>query len=376
MGRRGNGEGSITRHKKSGKWMARYWVETPEGRKRRTLYADTRKEVADKLAAALAEASNGLVYDAEDATLADYLTRWLEDCVRGSVRPTTHKSYAWLMQRHAIPAIGHIKLKKLTPAHLQGLYRAKLDGGLSPRTVQYLHVVLHRALKQALRWGLISRNPAEAVDPPKVRKEEMRPLSPEEARRFLEAAEGDRLEALYVLALTTGMRQGELLGLKWEDIDLDAATLTVRRTLTAAEGGRPLFSSPKTAKGRRSIRLTPGAVAALKAHKVRQAEEKLRSPLWKDYGLVFTTEAGTPIDRHNLIQRSFLPLLRRAGLPKIRFHDLRHTAATLLLSKGQHPKLVQELLGHSTIAITLDTYSHVLPGMGDTLAAAMEEALG
>jgi integrase len=236
-------------------------------------------------------------------------------------------------------------------------------------------VVLHRALKQSLRWGLVPRNVSEAVDPPKVRRDEVRPLSPDQARRLLEAASGDRFEALYMLAVHCGLRQGELLGLRWEDVDLEAGTLHVRRTLTLAKDG-PKFTTPKTAKSRRQVRLTSGAVDALRRHHDLQFEESTRlAGLWQDYGLVFATTIGTPINPRNLTGRSFKPLLKRAGLPDIRFHDLRHTCATLLLRRSVHPKLVQELLGHATIAITLDTYSHLVPGMGDQAANAMESVL-
>jgi len=179
------------------------------------------------------------------------------------------------------------------------------------------------------------------------------------------------------VAIHCGLRQGELLALQWEDVDLEAGTLQVRRSLSGSNDGHPVFTTPKTAKSRRQIRLTAGATEALKRHRKRQLEERLRvAGLWRDHRLVFTTEMGTPLDRHNLCQRSFKPLLKKVGLPGIRFHNLRHTCATLLLTREIHPKIVQELLGHSTIAITLDTYSHVLPGMGDAAAGAMDEALG
>jgi integrase len=374
MGKRGNGEGSITR-RKNGSWCAQYTVYTAEGRKRKTLYGKTRQEVAAKLAKALSDREGGLVFDAENQTVSEYLERWLSDSVKGSVRPKTFDSYEWLVRKHIAPALGRVKLKTLTSAHIQGFYRSKLEAGLSPRTVQYLHVVLHRALKQALRWGLVPRNVSEAVDPPKVRREEIRPLSSDQARRLLEAASGDRFEALYALAIHCGLRQGELLGLRWEDVDLEAGTLHVRRTLNLAKDG-PKFTAPKTAKSRRQIRLTAGAVAALRRHHDRQFEESTRlTGLWQDYGLVFATTIGTPINPRNLTGRSFKPLLKQAGLPDTRFHDLRHTCATLLLRRSVHPKLVQELLGHATIAVTLDTYSHLVPGMGHQAANAMESVL-
>jgi integrase len=203
----------------------------------------------------------------------------------------------------------------------------------------------------------------------------MKTLSKEEVQRLLEATRGDRLEALYVLAVYTGMRQGELLGLKWRDVDLENGTISVRRTLTKS-GGRLLLGEPKTKKSRRTIRLTEPAVRALREHLDRQMEAMQRlGDFYRDEGLVFASEVGTLINPSNLRKRSFAPLLRRAGLPKIRFHDLRHTCATLLLNRNLHPKYVQELLGHANIAITLDTYSHVIPGMGDQAARAMEDAL-
>lgn len=372
--RRGNGEGTITR-RKDGRWEGRYTVRTGTDLKREVLYGRTRSEVAEKLAKALVGRDSGLTFDAGNLTLRDYLARWLDDSVRGSVKPITFESYERLVRVHIAPQLGRVKLKNLSPAHLQGFYRDRLDAGLSPRTVQYLHVVLHRALKQALRWNLVPRNVAEAVDPPRVHKEEIRPLSPEQARTLLETAREDGMEALYTIAVHCGLRQGELLALRWDDVDLEAGTLRVNRTLTVTKNG-PAFAAPKTAKSRRSVRLTAGAVEALKRHSARQAQEILRmDTLYRDQGLVFASEVGTPLNRHNLNSRSFKPLLERAGLPKIRFHDLRHTCATLLLSRDVHPKFVQELLGHATIAITLDTYSHVLPGMGDRASRAMEDAL-
>ncbi len=218
-------------------------------------------------------------------------------------------------------------------------------------------------------------NIAEAVDPPKVRREEIRPLTAEQARSLLEAVCGDQLEALYVLAIHTGMRRGQSLGLKWEDINLKAGTLQIRRTLTTLRGSSTLMV-PKTTTSRRNMKLTVGATEGLKKHLERQLEEIERAGnLYRDDGLVFATRVGTLINPRNLMRRSFKPLLEHAGLPDIRFHDLRHTAATLLLGRGVHPKLVQEFLGHATISITLDTYSHVLSGMGDQTTSAMEDAL-
>ena len=374
MGRRGNGEGTITR-RRDGRWEARYTAHTVEGPKRKVLYGKTRQEVAKKLTKAMADRDGGLVFDHENLRVEEYLDRWLKGSVLENVKPITYDSYERILRVHVVPTLGRVKLNNLNPLHLQSLYRERLDSGLSPRTVQYVHVVMHRALKQAVRWGLVPRNVSEAVDPPRIYRKEMRPLSPVQARTFLEAAREDRLEALYVVALHCGLRQGELFGLRWSDVDLEERTLRVNRTLTQTKDG-PVFTVPKTAKSRRTVRLTNGAVEALKRHSQRQADEIVRMDfLYGDQGLVFASEVGTPLNRSNVTQRSFRLLLHRAGMPKIRFHDLRHTCATVLLGKGVHPKFVQELLGHATIAITLDTYSHVLPGMGDQASRAMDDAL-
>lgn len=372
--RRGNNEGSITK-RSDGRYMARYTVQTAEGPKRRTLYGRTRAEVSEKLTKAMADRDTGLVFDAGKLTVGEYLDRWLADSVRDTVRPSTHERHEALIRRHIKPIIGRLKLKALTPAHVQGLYRDRLDNGLSPATVQKIHVVLHKALAQAVRWSLVPRNVTEAVKAPRPAPEEMRPLSQEEARRLLEAAREDRLEALYVLAIHTGMRQGELLALKWNDVDLENGVIRVQRTLTRY-GSRLVLGDTKTRKSRRTVNLTEAAIQALRGHLERQLEQVERmGDLYEDQGLIFTTEAGTLINPTNLRKRSFASLLRKAGLPEVRFHDLRHTCASLLLGKNVHPKYVQELLGHATVSITLDTYSHFVPAMGVQTARAMEEAL-
>lgn len=370
--------------RKDGRYVARYTVHTPTGPKRKVIYGKRYGEVEKKLVEARGDAARGIVYDDENLTVGNYLDRWLSDAVRGSVRESTYFRDECLVRVHVKPALGRVKLKNLNAMHLQRLYRDRLDRGisedkgLSGSTVQKIHHVLHKALSQAVRWDLIPRNPADGVKAPTPSTKEMRPLSADEARWLLEAASGDRLEALYVLAVHTGMRRGELLGLKWDDIDLDASTLRVRRTQTRTDNGKTLaLGEPKTKQSRRSIRLTPRAVEALRRHRVRQAEEKLLAGgVYEDHGYVFAGEIGNLINPSNLRQRSFIPLLERSGLPQITFHDLRHTCASLLFQRNVHPKLVQELLGHARVAITLDTYSHMLPGMGGEAADAIGEALG
>jgi integrase len=368
MGRRGNGEGSITRHKKSGKWMARYTVETPTGPKRRTVYADMRKEAAEKLANALADRADGIVVDDKNLTLGEYLDRWLSDAVRGTVRESTFSRDKYLVTNHVKPSIGRLKLKNVNALHLTRLYRERLDSGLSGSTVQKVHHVSHKGLRQAVTWNLIPRNPADDVKAPTPTPKEMHPLSAEEARRLLDAARRDRFEALYVLGIHTGMRRGELLGLKWDDVDLEDATVRVRRTLTRIDNGRRLaLGPPKNKKSRRTVRLTERAVEALRSHLERQlAEIEALGDLYKDQGLVFTTEAGTPINPSNLRQRNLVPLLKRAGLPQITFHDLRHTCASLLFQKNVHPKFVQELLGHAWCTERTHTIQVLVQGPSST----------
>ena len=360
--RRGNGEGSITR-RKDGLYMARYTVQTSTGAKRKTLYGKTRGEVSEKLTKAMADRDGGLVFDADNLKLGEYLGRWLTDSVRDTVKATTYETYERLMRLHLVPTLGRVKLKNLSPAHVRGLYREKLDSGLSSSSVQRIHALLHKALKQAVNDGLIPRNVTEGVKAPRQQRKEMKTFTPEQARAFLEAAKRDRLGALYIVAIHTGLRQGELFGLRWEDVDLDAGTLSVHRTLSGAKGG-PRFTTPKNDKARR-VRLTPQAIEAFRDQRKRQLEERMRfAGLWQDHGLVFCSTVGTPLSRHNVYNRSFKPLLERAGLPHaFRFHDLRHTFATLMACSGGHVKVVQEMLGHATINITLDLYSHVLPDM-------------
>jgi integrase len=373
--KRGNGEGSIHR-RKGGGWCAQYTVYTAKGHKRKTLYGKTRQEVAAKLAKVLSDREGGLAFDARNLMLGEYLDLWLRDSVKDTVRLTTYQGYERIVRLHIKPILGRVKLENLTPTHLRSLYRERLESGMAPRMVQLIHTTLHKALKQAAADGLVPRNVAGIVRAPRSPGKEIKTLAPQQARALLQFAHTDRLEALYVLAVTSGMRQGELLGLKWEDVDMETGTLQVRRTLSTAIGRGFSFNAPKTAKGRRSIKLPEIALSSLRRHREAQQQESDKmTGLWEDHGLVFTTHVGTPMSRQDLITRSFRPLLQRADLPNIRFHDLRHTCATLLLGRGVHAKLVQELLGHATISVTLDTYSHVLPSMTDQTATAMEDVL-
>ena len=367
MARRGNSEGSIYK-RKDGRWAAA--VSQP-GAKRQTLYGKTRQEVAKKLTGALRDKESGFPVVSERQTVEQFLNQWL-DAAQPTVRHTTYVRYEEYVRLHINPIIGRLRLNRLTPQQVQNLYAKKLADGMSPTSVRHLHTVLHRALRQALRWGLTGRNVTEAVDPPRRAHFDHQPLTPDQARQFLSAAQGNRLEALYGLALTTGMRQGELLGLSWRDVDLDIGTIQVRSTLQ--QGG--VLGEPKTPKSRRRINLPAMAVEALRKHRILQLKERMEAgSAWVESGFTFTNTVGNHVDADNLRLRSFSPLLERAGLPTIRFHDLRHTSATLLLSLGTNPKVVQELLGHSGIAVTMDVYSHVLPTMQQEAMSDMDKLL-
>jgi integrase len=375
-GKRGNNEGSIS-HLADGRWQARITLDSG---KRKAFYGKTRQEAAAKLTAALSARDRGLPVDlGERQTVGRYLATWLET-VKPTIRPRTWKRYAELMNRHAAPVLGKLPLAKLTAQQVQRLYSGKLEEGLSSTTVHHLHAVLHRALSQAERLDLVGRNVCDLVDVPRMREREMHVLDREQVRRLLDTVRGDRLEALYVLALTTGMRQGELLALRWRDLDLDRGTLQVTATLQRTYGKEATctLAAPKTKQSRRQITLTRAARDALNAHRARQAQERLAlGPAWDGtLELVFTDPTGRPLNQIQLTRAAFYPLLQRAGLPHIRFHDLRHTAATLLLGRGINPKIVSEMLGHATISITLDIYSHVLPDMQAQAAAEMDAALG
>ncbi|GCE18578.1 tyrosine-type recombinase/integrase [Dictyobacter kobayashii] len=372
MGRRANGEGTIYQ-RNDGRWVASI---TLEDGKRKSIYCKTQKEAIQAAREANHQKDQGILLSGADQTLNDFLTTWLHDTAKNNVRERTYGRYREIITLHILPILGKVRLQKLKPQQLQMLYNQKLADGYAPQTVRHIHRVLHKALNDAMRWQLVVRNVCDAVRPPRVPKKEMRTLSGEQAQQFLEAAKGDPLEALYVLALTTGMRQGELLGLKWEDIDLAIGLLQVKRTITRLVGKGFTVSEPKTTKSRRRIHLTRLAIEALKQHRIHQREAKLAAgATWNEQGWIFCSAIGGPIEVSNMIRRSFRPILVKANLPIIRFHDLRHSAASLLLILGVHAKVVQELLGHSQISVTLDTYSHVLPSLQEEAVNRLDTLL-
>jgi integrase len=375
MGRRGAGEGTI-RLRKDGRWEARVLATDATGRRtRRSLLGRTRAAVAAKLAEAQQAEATGLAAATSRQRVDEYLVSWLE-AIEPRVRPRTYESYELIVRRHLVPGLGHVGLARLTPPQVQAFLNAKNRDGCSPRTVAYIRAVLRQALGQAERWGLISRNVAKLADPPRVPRREVEPLAPEQARTFLAAIAGDRLEALYVTALGTGLRQGELLGLSWRDVDPDAGTIRVRQALQRNRSGLVLVE-PKSATSHRTVALPGVVTAALRAHRIRQLEERLAAAgRWPDdpRDLVFLSTTGTPLEGVNVTRR-FQALLADAGLPRQRFHDLRHACATLLLAQGVAPRVVMETLGHSQISLTMNTYSHVVPSMTRHAAERMDEAL-
>jgi integrase len=360
MGKRANGEGTVYQ-RKDGRWVATITVENGT---RKYLYYATQKEAVKAIREANNLKDQGVILASKDQTVGFFLETWLQDTAQPRIRARTYIRYQQLVSQHIVPIIGKVKLQQLMPQHLQKLYNGKLKEGYAPQTVKHIHRLLHRAFHDALRWNLVARNVCDAVDAPRVPKGEMQVLSIEQAQQFLRTAQGDPLEALYVIALTTGMRQGELLGLKWEDLSIDLKKIQVKRTIARIGKQGFVINEPKTVKSRRSISLTDLAIDVLKRHRIRQHEIRLQAgAAWEEQGWVFCNQVGKPVEAGNIMRRSFKPLLKKAGVPDIRFHDLRHSAATLLLSMEVHPKIVQELLGHSNISMTLDTYSHVLPSL-------------
>ncbi len=375
MAKRGQNEGSIYK-RRDGRWVGVISLGyVNRKRKRKALYGATRREVQERLTSALKATQEGRPIPPERQTVARFLGDWLENSAKPAIRPSTYIRYGAHVRNHISPAIGHIKLSRLTPQHVQALLNEKLGDGLAPATVRYMHAVLRRALKQALKWDLVARNAAALVDTPRVTQKEIEPFTPEQARTFLDAIRGDRLEALYSVALAVGLRRGEVLGLKWSDVDLDKRTLTVRASLQRIDGALVLVE-PKSRQSRRTVALPQTVIDAVRLHRARQLQERLLAgSRWQDHGLVFSTTIGTPMDPRNLT-RHFRKAIRSAGLPLRRFHDLRHSCASLLLAQGVHPRVVMEILGHSQISITMNTYSHVIEKLQHDAAAQIDALLG
>jgi integrase len=309
-----------------------------------------------------------------NASIKEYLQLFLTR-IEPTLHPNTFQDYSQVVRDHIIPYIGSIKLKDLNRDHIQMLYSIKLERGTTPTRVRFIHKILKRALNLAVRWNYIERNPTNFVSIPKKSRKEMKTFSVKEVRIFLNAVRGSRLEALFHLAVTSGLRQSEILGIKWHDLDWDTGNLRIQRQLQRVRGQGLIFSEPKSASGRRLIVIVSTTLDKLKEHKYSQDIERQGfAEGWQGLDLIFTMPKGSPIGPRYLF-RKFKSVINDAGLPDIRFHDLRHTAATLMLQCGVHPKVVQERLGHSSISITLDTYSHTTPVMQYEAAMKIDELI-
>jgi len=333
----------------------------------------TKKDAEKRLAELLHQLDNGIFSKPGKTTLADYLRQWLKDYCRANLSPRTAEGYESIVQCHLIPSLGQIPLTQLKPEHLQHVYSDKLSAGLSHRTIRYIHVTLRKALHDAVRLGIIVRNPVDAVKPPRIQRPEMRTMNESDIHIFLEFAKSTPYYALFYLAIFTGMRRSELLALRWSDVDLILCQLSVTRALHQLQDGSLIFRQPKTAKGRRSISLSPSTTILLREHREQQEEmrQNLGLPLTED-DLVFCHADGKPL-LPNSVSHAWTKLANRTGLQGIRLHDARHTHASLMLKQGVHPKIVQERLGHASIQITLDTYSHVAPGLQQAAANRFDD---
>jgi len=388
VARRAHGDGSLYA-RKDGRFEGVVDLGRDEAGKRHHLsvYGRTRRDVAQKLKAALREQHAGLNAGDGNEPLGKYLTRWLEERDPRSpgagtrkLRYTTWSGYSARMRGHVIPALGAVPIAKLTAAHVRMLLTKLSTAGLSATTVAMVRDTLSTAMRRAVKDRLIAFNPVEAVDAVPRSQRHAYTLNAQQARTLLRAAEGDPLEAVYVVALRAGLRQSELLGLHWHDVDLEAGTLTVKSALVRVTHGGLQDFDPKSAASAATIPLAPAAIGALRAHRARQLEMRFRArQAWQDTGYVFTTELGTPISASNLLRRNFYPLCSRAGIPTrpgLRFHDLRHSCGSLLIAEGVKPKLVQAILRHSKLSTTMDLYVHAYDEDLRGAVASLDRALG
>ena len=373
MAKSGNSEGSITK-RTDGRWMAR--VSLPDG-KRKPYYGKTRQEVAQRLVQAQKAIADGLPLAGDRQSTGAFLEGWLRDSAAKRVRPKTLVRYRELVRLHIAPEIGRIPLARLTPQHVEKMLSGVAAKGASPRTVEHCRAVLRNALHHAMRHNLVGRNVAALADAPSVPAREFQALTPYAARRVLEAVKSDRLEALFTVCLACGLRQSEALGLRWSDVNVDAGTLTIQRTLQRVNGAFTFFP-PKTARSRRTIAMPAPVAAALRQHMKRQLEERMvmgaawESDTWG--ALVFTNEVGRPLTSFH-VSRRFSKLLRLAGLPMMRYHDLRHGAASLMATQGVSTRVAMEILGHAQISTTMNIYTHVAPELQQEAAERLSSAL-
>ena len=377
---RANGEGTIYQ-RSDGKWCGQVTVgfNPKTGKqKRKSFYGDTKKEVTRKMTEFKHKMNIGEYIEPSNMKLSEWLERWLEGR-KSTLAYNTFKSYKSKIKKHLNPVLGDISLKDLKARHIQEMLNHKLEhgklngkGGLAPVSVNLLYRILHAALEQAVKENLLPSNPCKAVETPKERNREMETWNSQQVNKFLEAAEESKHHALFYIALNTGMRRGELIGLTWEDIDLDKQKIEVKRQMVRTDNGLE-FKEVKSEASKRTIPLTDNVVKFLKSHKIKQGEKKLSAgAAYNDRDLVFCNKAGHAIDSTNL-NREFKRVIERAKVPDIRFHDLRHTFATLFIENGGAIKTLQQILGHTSVTITMDTYSHVTEEMLSEAAQNIDE---
>ena len=369
--------GSI-RQRSKGSWELHYDTP-PDGTGRRSQRTETvrgsRRGAEKVLRERLTSIENGGYIPQDKETVTQFMQRWLDTYAATNTTIRTQQGYRGNIDRYITPVVGNILVQNLSARHIQGVYGNMLDSGLSARTVLHTHRVLKEALAHAVKWGLLNRNVADAATPPRPLHKEIEMWDAATINNFLETARGSKFHAFFHLAILTGMRRSELAGLHWNNVDLVSGHLSVVSTLQRVIGKGLIEGQPKTARSRRSIALSPTAVNLLHVIRGRQIEQQLSAgDLWRNLGYVFTQADGTPIDPDE-VTKEFAKIVRGAGLPHLSFHGLRHAHATLLLTAGVHPKVVSERLGHSNIAVTMDTYSHVLPGLQEAAALAIDESL-
>jgi integrase len=371
--------GHVLRRGKSWSWIVDVGRDPATGKRRQEMKGGfpTRRDAERALAHVVSDLDTGTHVTRDPETVGEWIDRWLPT-MAAKVRPSTYRDYGHCLER-VVARFGHVRLQELTPLQIEEFYASLLRSGhrrggpLAPKTVRNVHIALRRSLADAVRFGLVPRNVAALVKAPTAERSEMATWTADEVRHFLDHVAGDRLAPVYRLIITTGMRRGEALGLRWSDVDLAGARLSVNRSLTTL-GGKPAWSLPKTARSRRQVSLDPDTVEILRAHRVRQLEERLAAgEAWQDDDLVFCNEDGTVLHPDH-VTKAFRRRAREAGLSVLRLHDLRHTWATLALQAGVHPKVVSDRLGHATSSITLDLYSHVQPAL-DAEAATTVAAL-
>lgn len=370
--RRANQEGALWKESKTGKWRAQIRLD---GRRLSRTFG-TEREATAWLREMRGQVDQGLTFKGTQTTLGDFLNDWLTS-IQSDLEPDTHHHYSQIARDHIIPLIGSTRIAVLTAEHVQALLNAHTREGTGARTRQLIYSVLHSALNHAARLNMITRNPTIAIKRPKYEHEEMKILTGEQASALLLAARENGNEALYYLAITTGMRQGELLGLQWQDIDWQAGLVHVRRQSAYDQAGSGfVFKPPKTRSGRRVIAITNIGIELLREQQAsQQIQRRLAGARWQEYDLVFPSSVGTPKNPSNLL-KEFNNLLKTAGLPKIRFHDLRHTAVSLMIeATGGRVNVISRRLGHAQPGFTLNQYSHLLPNQDEEAAAAMDELI-